>query len=142
MFKRFVLASVAAGSAVVMLVPPAATAAPPCKSHEVSYLAQGTYQSSSVPLASSTSWSGSLTIKLKSANHQFKQANNLTVKKTAKGTMYTYTVSNASVHFGQGVDSPATVGDHVTVGGTATEYSSACTSTTPTITIQSISVSS
>jgi hypothetical protein len=51
-------------------------------------------------------------------------------------------VTVAAVHFGQGVKSPAKVGDHVTVSGTVTEYSTACSSTTPTITTKTVAVSS
>jgi hypothetical protein len=141
MFKRFMLLGVAGGLAAVLAVPAAAGAKTPCKSHTASYLAQGKYVSSSTPLAPSKSWSGTLTIKLQSANHHFSQANNLKVKKTARGTDYTFTVSSAKVHFGKGVKSPATTADHVSVTGTVTEYSKGCTATTPTITIKSISVS-
>lgn len=141
MFKRLTSAGVAGGLLIVMAVPATAGAASPCTSHQVSYLAQGRYVSSSVPLTPSKSWSGTLTIKLQSVNHRFAKANNLTVKKTTRGTNYTYTVTGAKSHFGQGVKSPATTADHVTVTGTVTEYSKACTSTTPTITIKTISVS-
>lgn len=141
MLKKLPPLVVAAGIAVVTLVPMTASAKGTCKSHKVSYLAQGRYVSSSVPLTASSSWSGTLTIQLQSANHQFREANNLTVKKTTKGTNYTYTVSNAAVHFGKGVKSPATTANHVTVTGTVTEFSKSCTSTTPTITIKSINVS-
>ena len=142
MFKKLLLIGVTGGMALCMAVPATAPAAGgKCTSHKDSYFAQGKYESSSMPLAPSSSWSGTLTIKLKSANHQFRKANNLSVKKTPKGTEYTYTISNAKVHFGRGVKSPAKVGDHVTVSGTVTEYSRACKSTTPTITIKTISVS-
>ena len=140
MLKRLPLLITAAGVLIVSLVPVTASAKGTCTTHKVSYLAQGRYVSSSTPLAPSKSWSGMLTIKLQSANHQFRKANNLSVNKTSRGTNYTYTVSNAAVHFGNGVKSPATTKDHVTVTGTVTEYSKACTSTTPTITIKSISV--
>jgi hypothetical protein len=144
MSKRLLLMVIAGGSAMAVLVPPAASASSPskCTSHNVSYVAHGAYVSSSVPLAPTSSWSGTLTIKLQSANHQFKQANNLSVKKTSKGTAYTYTIANAAVHFGKGVKKPAKVGDHVTVTGTVTEYGRACTSTTPTIAVHAILVSS
>jgi hypothetical protein len=141
MFKKLVAPAAVAGALVAGLVPVTASAAGKCTTHKVSYLAQGKYVSSSMPLAPSKSWSGTLTIKLQSANHHFRKANNLSVNKTSRGTDYTYTVSNAAVHFGKGVKSPATTKDHVTVNGTVTEYSKACTSTTPTITIKSISVS-
>lgn len=141
MFKKLLLAVAVAAVAAFTLVPVAASAKGTCTMHKVSYLAQGRYVSSSVPLAPPSPWSGTLTIKLQSANHHFRTANNLTVKKTTRGTDYTYTVSNASIHFGHGVGSPATTKDHVTVTGTVTEYSKGCTSTTPTIAIKSISVS-
>lgn len=139
MFKRLMFIGAAGGMAIVLAVP--AAAATPCKTHTASYLAQGKYVSSSTPLAPSSAWSGTLTIKLQSANHQFSKANNLKVTKTSRGTDYTYTVSSAKVHFGKGVKSPATTADHVTVTGTVTEYSKGCTSTTPTVTTRSISVS-
>ena|SRR5437764_1402854 len=143
MSKRLLLMVMAGGSVAAILVPPAAsaTAAGKCQSYKVAYNAQGKYLSSSMPLAPSKSWSGTLRIKLQSANHHFRKANNLSVKKTPKGTDYTYTISNAAVHFGKGVKSPATVGDHVTVSGTVTQYTRACTSTTPTITIKTVAVS-
>lgn len=143
MLRKLLPLTAAAGVvvAVVSLAPMTASAKGTCRSHKVSYLAQGRYVSSSMPLAPSSSWSGTLTIKLQSANHQFRKANNLSVNKTSRGTDYTYTVSNAAVHFGKGVKSPATTADHVTVTGTVTEFSKACTSTTPTIAIRSISVS-
>src|SRR5579859_123991 len=108
MFKRLAPLVVAAGIVGVSLAPMTASAKGTCTSHKVSYLAQGKYVSSSVPLAPSKSWSGTLTIKLQSPNHHFRTANNLTVNKTSRGTDYTYTVSNAAVHFGKGVKSPAT----------------------------------
>lgn len=141
MFKKLPIVGVAGAVAIVLSIPAGAGAASPCSSHQVSYLAQGKYVSSSVPLTASKSWSGTLTIKLSSANHKFRRANNLTVRKTTRGTDYTYTISGARSHFGKGVKSPATAADHVTVSGTLTQYSKACTSTTPTITIKTISVS-
>ena len=141
MFKKLSVMIVAGAFVGAASLPAAAGAHGTCTSHKVSYLAQGKYVSSSTPLAPSKSWSGTLTIKLKSANHRFRKANNLSVKRTPKGTDYTYTVNGAKVHFGKGVKSPATTADHVTVSGTVTEYSKACTSTTPLITVKTISVS-
>jgi hypothetical protein len=113
-----------------------------CTAHKVAYIAQGTYVSSSPSLTPSKSWSGTLMIKLKSANHHFAKANGLTVKKKGvKGTDYTFTITGAKVTFGKGVKSPATTRDHITVRGTVTEFSGKCTSTTPTITIKTITVS-
>jgi hypothetical protein len=108
-----------------------------CSSHTVAYLAQGKYASASPPLVASGSWSGSLMITLQSANHHFTKANNLKVK----GKSYTFTVNSAKSQFGKGVKSPATTRDHITVAGRVTEFSGACTSSTPTIKIKSISVS-
>ncbi len=141
MFKRLMSVGVAGGMAIVLAVPAAAGAKTPCKSHVVSYTAQGKYVSSSTPLMPSKSWSGTLTIKLQSANHHFSKAQNLKVKKTNRGTMYTFTVTSAKVRFGKGVKSPATTKNHVTVSGTATEYTKGCTSTEPNVNIKSISVS-
>jgi hypothetical protein len=141
MFKKVALIAAAGALAIAATVPATAPAVSKCASHKVSYFAQGTYLSSSTPLVPSKSWSGTLTIKLKSANHHFKKANGLSVKKTARGTFYTYTITDAKVHFGKGVKSPAKAGDHVTVSGTVTEFSKGCTSKTPTITIKTITVS-
>ncbi len=141
MFKKLPLIAVAGALAIAATVPATAPAASKCRSHKVSYFAQGTYVFSSTPLVASKSWSGTLTIKLKSANHHFKKANALSVKKTAKGTLYTYTITGAKVHFGKGVESPAKAGDHITVSGTVTEFSKGCTSNTPTVTIKTITLS-
>jgi hypothetical protein len=115
MVKELLPVGVAGGLAIVLSVPAAAGAKSPCTFHTVSYLAQGKYVSSTPDLTPSKSWSGTLTIKLHSANHQFKKANNLTVKRSASGTDYTYTISGARSHFGTRVKSPATTADHVSV---------------------------
>jgi hypothetical protein len=141
MFKKLPLIAAAGTLAIAVAVPATAPAAAKCTSHKVSYFAQGTYGSSSTPLVPSKSWSGTLKIKLKSANNQFTKANNLSVRKTVKGTYYTYMITNAKVHFGKGIKSPAKVGEHITVSGTVTEFSKGCKSTTPTITIKTIAVS-
>lgn len=108
-----------------------------CNTHTVSYVAQGKYVSSSSSLTASGSWSGTVTLKLQSANHHFTQATNLKVK----GASYTFTITGAKAKFGKGVRSPATTRDHITVTGTVTEFSGKCTAATPTIKIRSISVS-
>jgi hypothetical protein len=113
-----------------------------CTTHKVAYTANGTYVSSSPSLTPSSSWTGTLTIKLKSANHHFAKANNLIVKKKGvKGSDYSFTISNAKAKFGKGVKSLATTRNHITVRGTVTEVSGKCTSSTPTITINTIAVS-
>jgi hypothetical protein len=144
LFKKLPL--IAAVGAVAVAVPATALSAShsnhskKCNTHTVAYIAQGRYASSSRPLVSSGSWSGDLTIKLQSANHHFAKANNLKITKTAKGTNYTFTVSGAEAKFGKGVKSPANSHDHITVAGRVTEFSGTCTSTTPTIKINTISV--
>ena len=131
---------VAAVAAVAVTVPATALSAShskKCSTHTVSYLAQGRYANASPPLVASTSWSGTLTIKLQSANHHFTKANGLKVK----GKSYIFTITGAKARFGKGVKSPVTTRDHITVAGRVTKSSGTCTSSTPTIKIKSISVS-
>lgn len=138
MLKKLPL--IAAVGAVAVAVPATALSAShskKCTTHTVAYIAQGKYVSSSPSLVSSGSWSGSITIKLQSANHHFTKANGLKVK----GTNYTFTVTGAKAKFGKGVKSPATTRNHITVAGRVTEFSGKCTSSTPTVKIKSVSVS-
>ncbi len=142
MFRKLPL--VAAVGAVAIAVPATAFSAPKtpshskkCNMHTVAYTAHGRYLSSSQSLVSSSSWSGTLTIKLQSANHHFTKAFGMKVK----GKTYTFTVNGAKAKFGKGVKAPATTRNHVTVAGRVTVFSGACTLSTPTIKIKSITVS-
>jgi hypothetical protein len=130
----------AAVGAVAVAVPATAQSAShskKCNTHTVAYTAQGKYASSSPSLVASGSWSGSLTLKLQSANHHFTKANGLKVK----GTSYTFAITGAKAKFGKGVKGAVTTRDHITVAGRVTEFSGKCTASAPTVHIKSISVS-
>lgn len=119
----------------------AATKSHKCSTHRVSYIAHGTYVTSSPTLTKGTWGPGSLEIVLQSANHHFKRANGVTIKKSAKGTDATFMVGNtATVTLAKGLTAVAKR-DPITVLGTITERSGKCTGTfTPTVTVRKIDV--
>ncbi len=142
MLRKFFVAGVIGVLAVAL--PAFASATKPstkCKTREVSYIAQGTYVSSSPALVKSGAWSGTLTIKLKSVNRHFAKLHGLTVKKSVKGTQYVFTsVTAATVKLGKGITKRASVKNHVTVQGRVREVSGCMTPST-TLRITTISVS-
>jgi hypothetical protein len=142
MRKLALLVSIAAiAVAVTAQTGSAATKSHKCSAHKVSYIAHGTYVTSSPTLTKGTWGPGSLEIVLQSANHHFKKANGVTIKKSAKGTDVTFMVSKtATVTLAKGLTAVAK-GDRITVLGTITERSGRCTGTfTPTVTVRKIDV--
>jgi hypothetical protein len=148
--KRFALA-LGAGLALVSAVPATAPAVTKCKSHSVSYVAHGKYVSSSLSPAlmptttDSPTWSGTLTIKLTSANHHFKSAENVKIVHKSNGVqLFTFTVTNAKVSFSSVVQKQGLKGgDHVTLTGRLIVRSgSGCLAPAKTVNIRHVYVSS
>ena len=72
MIKKLPLFAALGGLAVPAAIPATAPAVSNCQQHTVSYIAHGKYVDSTPVLAPGT-WSGSLTIKLTSANHHLQE---------------------------------------------------------------------
>ena len=104
-----------------------------CKVHKVGYNASGTLVSATLtPSGQKGRYDGTITVDVKRANH-----------KAPKGTQ-TFTLTNARVRFGKGVDQTApAAGSRVRLHGKVTALPRHCNSSgfTPTITINNVRIS-
>lgn len=138
------LAAVAAVGALTVAVP--AAAEPPhashpahpsksrkCTPHKVAYAASGTVVNWAATQNSDGTWTGTVTVQVRRANHH---------AASAKGTSVTYTLTNAKVRLGHGVTNPPAAASRVQVMGKITALAKKCNQTgfTPTITIKRASV--
>jgi hypothetical protein len=105
-----------------------------CVAHNVSYRVNGTLVSSNLTKGAHGRYSGTITVLVKTANN---------VAKPDKGMTKTYTLINARVHFGHGVDktNPA-AGSRVQVQGQLTALSKRCNQTyfIPTLTVKRVDI--
>jgi len=100
-----------------------------CQPHAVSYVVSGTLASGSLTANADGTYSGTLTVNVKKANHH---------AKVAKGTTTTYTLTNASVKTHGENPAALTANSRVHLAGTITTLAKKCNRTgfTATVTIQ------
>jgi hypothetical protein len=137
-----VLGTAAAAGALAVSVP--AAARPPhshpahpdksqkCTAHKAAYRASGALVSWSATRTSTGTYTGTITVRVTTANHH---------ARGAKGTDVTYTLAGAKVVFGKRANPPV-AGDRVTVIGKITEVAKKCTSQTGagTVTVRKVIV--
>jgi hypothetical protein len=103
-----------------------------CTAHNEGYRASGTLTSATLAAGTGTGkYSGSLTVDLTKADHG------------APTGSQTFTLTNARVRFGKGVDPTAPAsGDRVTLHGKITELPHSCSTTgfTPTVTVRDVTI--
>jgi hypothetical protein len=149
MLKKLTLLAASGAVLIAVALPASAPAVTKCTTHNVSYIAHGKYVSSNPTLTPTTTysptWSGTLTINLKSANHHFTSAENVKIVHKSNGVqLFTFTVTDAKVTFSAAVTKQGLkAGDRVTVTGTLVERSGkGCTQPPKTVNIHHIYVSS
>lgn len=133
------LATVAAGGLLAVAAPALAKPAShpsqsdKCTAHKVAYTASGTFVSWSATQTGKHTYTGTITVDVKKANHH---------AKAQKGTTYTYTLTNTKVTFGKGANPPV-AGDRVVLIGKITTVAKKCTdqSGAGTITLRKVDIS-
>src|SRR5579864_876743 len=100
-----------------------------CQPHAVSYVVSGTLASGSLTANADGTYSGTLVVNVKKANHHAKAAN---------ATTTTYTLTNASVELHGENPAALTANSRVHLSGTITTLAKKCDHTgfTATVTIQ------
>ena len=104
-----------------------------CAPHNVAYVASGTIVTWGATQNADGTWSGTISVQVKHANHH---------AASAKGTAATFTLTNSKVHMSHGVTNPPATGSRVQVMGKITTLAKKCSQTgfTPTITIKRATV--
>lgn len=112
---------------------PAPTKSHKCRPHKVAYVATGTVVSWAATQNSNGTWTGTITVQVKHANHH---------AASTKRTATTETLTNAKVRLGHGVANPPAAGSRVQVKGSITVLAKKCSQTgfAPTITIKRANV--
>jgi len=104
-----------------------------CTSHSVAFVAFGTVGTWGATENADGTWSGTISVQVKHANHH---------AASAEGTAATFTLTNSKVHMSHGVTNPPATGSRVQVMGKITTLAKKCSQTgfTPTITIKRANV--